>query len=146
MSTSQPLSDTIGYLLAHICKLHRQRAGVLLGELGLHVGQEMLLHVLWNNEGITQTELADHLLLQPATVTNALKRMERNGLVERRRDTEDQRVSRVYVTQQGRNIEGAIHDKWNQLEEQSFATLNDEERLLLRRLLSQVYDNLLNEA
>lgn len=146
MSHGEPLPDTIGYLLAQVCKLHRQRAGELLGEIGLHVGQEMMLCALWDREGITQTELAEHLRLRPATVTNALKRMERNGFVERRQDIEDQRVSRVYVTEKGCSIKGAIQEKWNQLEEESFAALSGEEHLLLRRLLRQIYDNLLGEA
>ena len=137
-----PLKETVGYTLAQACKLHRQRADVLLNEIGLHVGQEMILCALWDNEGVTQTELADLLLIQPATVTNALRRLEREGYVDRRQDPDDQRISRVFSTDEGRNLKEAIQEKWGQLERESFRGLTAEEGLLLRRLLLRVYENL----
>ena len=107
-----PLKDTVGYMLAHACKHHRQRADELLNEIGLHVGQEMLLCGLWEKEGVTQTELAEYVMIQPATVTNMLQRLERGGFVERRPDIEDQRVSRVYTTEKrpryGRGSAGEV--------------------------------------
>ena len=115
---------------------------MLLKQLGLHVGQEMFLYELWSNEGITQTELAERLLLRPATVTNTLQRLEREGMVERRSDIEDQRMSRVYVTDKGRSMEDPVYEKWNQLEQESFRGFSVEEQVLLRRLLLQVYQNL----
>ena len=105
MSQKIPLRDTVGYMLAQVCRLHRQRADVLLNQIGLHVGQEMFLCGLWANEGVTQTELAEILQLQPATVTNTLQRLEREKIIERRDDLDDQRVSRVYTTEKGRNLE-----------------------------------------
>ncbi len=142
MTHNAPLKETVGYTLAQACKLHRQRADVLLNEIGLHVGQEMILGALWDNEGVTQTELADLLLIQPATVTNALKRLEREGYVDRRQDPDDQRISRVFSTDEGRNLKEAIQEKWGQLERESFRGLTAEEGLLLRRLLLRVYENL----
>ena len=137
-----PLKNTVGYMLAYACKLHRQRADMLLNEIGLHVGQEMLLCGLWEKDGITQTELAESVMIQPATVTNMLQRLERGGFVERRPDIEDQRISRVYTTEKGRDMEEAVQEKWSLLEEESFGGLSLEERLLLRRLLLQVHQSL----
>ena len=142
ISNTTPLKSTVGYMLAQVCKLHRQRAEVLLSEIGLHTGQEMLLCGLWEKEGITQTELAENLMIQPATVTNMLQRLEREGFVERRPDSEDQRISRVYTTEKGRDMEGVVQEQWNQLEQESFAGFSVEERVLLRRLLLQVYQQL----
>ena len=137
------MKDTVGYMLAHVCKHHRKRAEELLNEIGLHAGQEMLLCGLWEKEGITQTELAEHVMVQPATVTNMLQRLERKGLVDRKPDIEDQRVSRVYVTEKGRDIEEKVQEKWSQLEQEAFGGLSIEESVLLRRLLLQVYQNLI---
>ena len=146
LSRKIPLKDTVGYMLAHACKHHRQRAEELLSEIGLHTGQEMLLCALWENEGITQTELADYVMIQPATVTNMLQRLEREGFVERRPDIEDQRISRVYTTAKGRGIEEAVQEQWSKLEQEAFGSLSVEERALLRRLLLQVYQDLSGRA
>ena len=142
MPVRMPLKSTVGYSLAMTCKLHRQRAEVLLSEIGLHAGQEMLLTGLWENEGITQTELAEYVNIQPATVTNMLQRLEREGIVDRKPDLQDQRISRVYTTQKGREMEERVQQQWAQLEQESFGGFNVEERVLLRRLLLQVYQNL----
>ena len=140
--TNQSIKDSVGYTLAQVCKLHRQRADNLLNTIGLHVGQEMFLTELWRKDGIPQTELAEQLSLQPATVTNSLRRMEREDIVERHDDSDDQRVSRVYLTGKGRGLEGPVEEKWGQLESEAFAGFSLEERVLLRRLLLQVYQNL----
>jgi len=119
--TNQSIKDSVGYTLAQVCKLHRQRADNLLNTIGLHVGQEMFLTELWRKDGISQTELAEQLSLQPATVTNSLRRMEREDIVERHDDSDDQRVSRVYLTGKGRGLEGPVEEKWGQLESEAFA-------------------------
>ena len=142
MLTNQSIKDSVGYTLAQVCKLHRQRADNLLNTIGLHVGQEMFLTELWRKDGISQTELAEQLSLQPATVTNSLRRMEREDIVERHDDSDDQRISRVYLTGKGRGLEGPVEEKWGQLESEAFAGFSLEERVLLRRLLLQVYQNL----
>ena len=146
MTDSVSLPGTVGYMLAQTCKLHRQRAEVLLNEIGLHAGQEMILCALWENEGVTQTELAECLLIQPATVTNALKRLEREGFVYRREDPDDQRVSRVFVTDEGRSLKAAVEEKWSQLEEESFGDFSVEDGALLRRLLHRAYERLAGDA
>jgi len=143
--THRPLQNTTGQLLARTCKLLRIRAHTLLGEIGLYRGQQFVLGALWEQEGISQSELAQQLHVQPATITNALQRMERAGLVERRQDTQDLRVSRVYLTDAGRNIRGAVDEIWAELEEQAFAGLSPGEVAVLRRLLAQVYDNLIQD-
>ena len=140
------LQETTGYLLAQTCKLLRARVHALLEEIGLYRGQQFVLRALWTEEGITHSELADQLNVRPATITNTLKRMEKAGLVERRQDDEDQRVSRVYLTDAGRNIRGAVEEVWSELEGQAFAGLSLEEIAKLRQLLPQVRDNLMREV
>jgi MarR family transcriptional regulator, organic hydroperoxide resistance regulator len=138
----QVIAESLGYLMVQICKAHRNKAQELLTEIGLHVGQEMLLMQLGIGDGLTQSELADEICVQPATLTRSLDRLSRSGLVERRVDTEDQRVSRVYLTEAGRALGQSIEQVWDDLEALSFANLTGEERVLLRRLLLQVYANL----
>src|SRR5688572_15805204 len=134
--------DFIGFQLVQICRAHRNRADAALNELGLHVGQEWILFELWREEGLTHSQLAEHMCLEPPTITKMLQRMESNDLVERRQDSEDARVSRVYLTDRGRDLEKGVIGVWRQLEEDTVHGLNDAEQLLLRRLLIQVSDNL----
>ena len=74
-----------------------------------------------------------------------LDRMEAAGLVERRQDIEDGRVSRIFLTHKGRNLNEPVREVWAELENISMANMTADERILLRRLLLQVYQNLKNE-
>jgi len=71
-----------------------------------------------------------------------LQRMEKAGFVERRPDPDDQRVSRVYLTEAGRAVRADVQQVWRQLEEEAFAGFTLEERVLLRRFLLHVRENL----
>ena len=75
-------------------------------------------------------------------MTNTLQRLEREKIIERRDDLDDQRVSRVYTTEKGRNLERLVNEKWSQLESEAFDGFTVEERVLLRRLLQLAYRNL----
>lgn len=136
------VEGTIGYLLVGVCRAHRNRAAEALGRIGLHVGQEWVLLHLREREGVTQSELAEVCAVEGPTMSKALRRMETAGLVARREDATDARVSRVYLTEQGRTLCGAVDDVWSELERQTTASLSLEERVLLRRLLLQLERNL----
>lgn len=136
------LTESIGYLLVQICRAHRNKAQELLSRIDLYPGQEFLLTNLWPEDGLTHSEVAENLCVQPATVTKMLDRLVKTGLVQRQQDSDDQRVSRIYLTEKGRARLQPIEQVWEELEQISFANLTLEERLLLRRILLQVYENL----
>jgi DNA-binding MarR family transcriptional regulator len=140
--SQKPFPETIGALLVQICRAHRNKAQELLSRIDLYPGQEFLLLNLWPKDGLTHTEVAENLCVQPATVTRMLDRLVKTGLVQRRTDADDQRVSRVYLTETGQELLQPIEQVWQELEEVSFANLTLEERLLLRRILLQVNENL----
>lgn len=136
------IQEYLGFQLLQVHKAHRARAEAALNKLGLHPGQEMLLLRLWTEEGIPQSQLAASMGVEPPTATKMLQRMERAGLIKRRPDPEDARISRVYLTERGRALEKPILEVWKQLETQTVANLSATEQALLRRLLMQVLTNL----
>ena len=140
--------ESLDFLLAQICRLHYARAHALLEDLGLYRGQPPVLHALWDQEGLTHGDLAARLHVSPATMTKMLRRMERAGFVERRADPDDERVSRVYLTDGGRAIQAAVKQVWHRMEEEIFGSLTSGEREVLRRCFVQMRQNLigLNET
>src|SRR5256712_2177258 len=136
------IQDYIGFQVLQVHKAHRQRAEAALNKLGVHTGQEMILLQLWIEEGIPQSQLAASMEVEPPTATKMLQRMERVGLIERRSDPEDARISRVYLSERGRALEQPVLEVWKQLEAQTVAGLSLTEQALLHRLLMQVLTNL----
>jgi len=136
-------TQKLDFLLGHVCHLYRGRVHALFEELGLYRGQPPVLHALWEQEGLTHSELAARLHVQPATMTKMIRRMERAGFVERCSDPADQRVSRVYLTPAGRAIRVDVERIWERLRQELFEGFTLEEQVLLRRFLLQIRDNLL---
>lgn len=136
--------ESIYYLLGVIGRLQRTQMNEALAAIGIYAGQEMFLWRLWREDGLTQSQLVERLCVQPPTVSKMLDRMEKAGLVTRRPDPDDSRASRVYLTEQGRKSQQAVSEVWKHIEQRLTEGLSLEERLLLRRLLLQVHENLTN--
>ncbi|HEV2094060.1 MAG TPA: MarR family transcriptional regulator [Rubrobacter sp.] len=133
-----PVKETTGFALAKVCKAHRGNVGGMLAEVGLHVGQEMVLVELWQADGLRGGELACRLGVEPPTVTKMLRRLEDCGLVERRPDPADARSFRVHLTEKGRGLGDPVLRCWERAEERTFAGLDPAERRELGRLLTKV--------
>ncbi len=137
-----PAPETIGQLLGAISHMHHKRMHETWESLGLYRGQPFVLHLLWEQDGRTHSELAGVLRRSPATITNMIKRMEKAGFVERRSDPHDERVSRVYLTDAGRGLKAAVGKAWADFEKQTFAGFAQTELDTLQSQLRRVLDNL----
>jgi MarR family transcriptional regulator, organic hydroperoxide resistance regulator len=114
---------------------------------GHHVfpGQPPLLRALLMKDGQSQKELAKDLQIAPATLTVMLRRMEKHGLVSRRQDAADQRVSRVFLTERGMEAHVAVREALIQMEDLSFRNFTDNEKDEFRILLTKMLTNLSSE-
>src|SRR5690242_14513856 len=81
-------------LLAQVSQTYRTLSDSFMDQIAMHRAQATLLCQLFEHDGMTQSEIADQLSVQGATVTNMLQRMEEAGLVVRHRDIEDNRLVR----------------------------------------------------
>jgi DNA-binding MarR family transcriptional regulator len=76
----------------------------LLEPLGITYPQYLVLLVLWEEDGVSVKRLGERLELDSGTLTPLLKRLEQQGIVEKRRSVEDERVVHVHLTQAGRAL------------------------------------------
>src|SRR5215472_14567854 len=98
------IEESITHQFIRVSKAHRQITAQALQTLGLHVGQEQTLFQLWEADGLTQSQLAEAASVDVSTISKMMERMESAGLVQRRPDAEDARISRVYLTERGRAL------------------------------------------
>lgn len=108
----------------------------------MHRAQATGLCKLFIQDGMTQSEIAQQLSVQGATVTDMLQRMEEAGYVTRRRDDEDNRLVRVYVTELGREKERSIMEQFMKMEATIFANFDESERVVLRQMLNRMLHNI----
>lgn len=77
----------------------------LLEPLGLTYPQYLVMLVLWQGDGLTVSQVGEQLALDSGTLTPLLKRLEGAGLVQRLRDTADERRVLLRLTPAGRALQ-----------------------------------------
>lgn len=136
--------DSLYAVFGQVIRYHHHRTQKMLDKVGVYPGQPPMLFALYHKDGQNQKELAKRLDIKPATATVMLSRIEKSGLVERKQDLNDQRVSRVYITDKGKEVCKECADIMRQINEKMFSNFTEEEKIIMRRLLMQMRDNLVN--
>ncbi len=136
------IQDTVGFRLTQVTRMRRNLIALMVEPLGLYVGQDLIMVQLWNEEGMTQSHLAERAGVDVSTMTKTLQRLERRGLVTRRQDSEDTRVWRVFLTEQGRALESSITEGWLEAEQRTFQGFTSEDRSLFVAFLQRIEKNL----
>ncbi len=114
--------------------------------LGLTRSQWFLLAHLWRSDGLAQTELADILELEKATVGKTIDRLEESGWVLRKSDPSDRRVKRIYLTEKFAPYIQGLQNKSNDLISAAFCHLTEKEFDQLVDTLSRARTNLLEQS
>jgi DNA-binding MarR family transcriptional regulator len=133
---------TITHRLAQAAHAYRVRAGSQLSRINLHSGQETLLKALSTADGMSMSDLAAALGVQPPTVTKMISRLAAQDYVERRASPGDGRQAQVFLTERGRDTIGQIDKLWKRIEKTALTDIDDKDRKRLRKLLRQVERNL----
>ena len=90
--------------------LQRQLALRLLPDRTLHPAQARCIWTISSNDDITQRDLADLLHISRPTVTTMVQKLEKAGLVERHSDEDDQRLTRIRLTDAGRALDARLRE------------------------------------
>lgn len=134
--------ESLRHVFNQVMRLHFVRSHSLLEKTGVYPGQPPLLFSLYKHNGQSQRELADKLNVKASTIAVMIKRMEKTEVIVRKQDENDQRISRIFITDKGKEVCDKLKEIHEQIEEESFKNFTSEEKVLLRRLLIQVKDNL----
>ena len=143
------LDDQLCFALYNASRAVIRSYAPLLEPLGLTYPQYLALLVLWQRDGIAVKQLGARLALDSGTLTPLLKRLEHQGLVERRRGEDDERIVRIHLTAAGRALRSkarriptelacrAGYDLASERELRDLVRLRDELTQLARRLSAQ---------
>ncbi|HEY6797310.1 MAG TPA: MarR family transcriptional regulator [Kineosporiaceae bacterium] len=101
----------------------------------LHPGQAHCLRVLGQCDEVPQSALAELMVLSRPSVTRLLQRMELAGLIWRRTDRVDQRVTRVGLTAAGQQRLAGLNAVVDEYMDATLARLSENDRRQLARLL-----------
>ncbi|MCD6285839.1 MAG: MarR family transcriptional regulator [Anaerolineae bacterium] len=142
METDRSEAAEISLRVHRLCRLHYGQAQALLEVIGLYRGQPPVLHALWEQEGLSQSELAARVHVTAPTLSRMIQRMVKAGLLTTQDDPVDQRVSQVYLTDAGRAIREPVVGTWRQLGSELLAGFTPEEKAQVRHFLDRMAENL----
>lgn len=108
-------------------------------ELDLTYTQYIIFLVLWEQDGISVSQLGEKLYLDSGTLTPLLKKMEAKGWIRRTRSDEDERVVKITLTRKGKELEKQAEEIPEKIG--ACIPLKSEEAEELYRLLYQILKN-----
>lgn len=129
------VEKSIGFLLS---KGFQRSWGIMREELEpyeLTPPQFGLLAFLWQQDGLTQVELAERGQIDRSTVGGLIDRLERSALLERRPHPQDRRAYCIYLTERGKELEAPLTACAERTRLRLTTGLTEEEINELRRML-----------
>ena len=117
-------------MVEEIWEFHKKLFKLITTELDLPIkpGRFPFILVSVKRPGISQKEIAKLLNLDPSSVAITLKRMEKDGLVFRKRDERDGRILRVFPTEKAREIYDRLRKIVERVERELSSILNRDEK------------------
>ena len=105
-------------------RCNHQRA---MGRKGLRYGQPLMLMILYDEQPICQTKLADLMNVTAASVTVSLKRMEKSGWISKETKEDDMRYTHIRLTPQGEELARYCRSEMERINRQQFVGFTPEE-------------------
>lgn len=111
----------------------------LLDRLEITYPQYLVLMVLWENDSLPVNDIAKRLILNTNTITPLLKRMEKQGLISRKRSEVDERKVLVQLTEKGKDLQEKASGVPEELIKRiSVSDLKQDDLLKLRESLNEI--------
>ncbi len=107
-----------------------------------HHGQARLLRAIADEDNLTQARIAEILDIRPSSVSEILGKLEQKGLITRTPDENDGRITRVSITDAGKERLQAAEASFGEINDQIFSGLSDEEQTQLIGLLQKLNTDL----
>ncbi len=95
------VTHSIPYMVQVVARLQTTCFMADLVGTGVHPAESYVIHELWKEAPLSQSQLSERLEIGNATVGKTIQRLERNGFVERARVTDDRRRIMVKLTAKG---------------------------------------------
>ena len=102
---------------------------------GLTPVQHLILESLWEEEGLSASDIGKKLMLDSATLSGILERMAEKGWIIKDTDDVDKRFVRIHLADKAKYMRALLMEEREQANEEILGALSLEEKVLLKRLL-----------
>jgi DNA-binding MarR family transcriptional regulator len=136
--------QSLGYQIRYAYRAFVKALADELGPYRVTTGQWSALRVLWQEEGLSQVELAQRMMVEKASLTAVLKALAAEGFITRTRNAEDRRKVNITLTAAGRRLKSKVLPLVGKINRRATRQLSPSEVHQLRTQLARVMINLQN--
>lgn len=136
-----------GFLIAKIHQITNRIFTQMLKDYGieeLNPGQGRILFALWQEDDVSIRELSVKTQLTKSTLTTMLKRLETAGFLTRNSDEDDERITKVKLSEKSKKLQKKYVDVSSKMTETFYGILTEKEIDEFEGYLRRILDNLLN--
>ena len=134
--------DRLAHLVRDSGRAYSRALQVRLGQYDVPFGHWTFLRILWESDGLTQSELSVQAGVMEPTTFSAMKKMESLGYITRRHSAENKKNLYVYLTPKGRKLKQILVPLAEQVNQVSVKGISSQEVATTRRVLLAILNNL----
>jgi DNA-binding MarR family transcriptional regulator len=135
-------NNSFSYLLTDVPRLFRTHFDRRATRFGLTRAQWRALKRLHASEGLSQSELAEFLEMEPIAIGRVIDRLQEAGFVERRADPTDRRCWRLYVAEKAHGVVGDMEQIGAELRRESLKGIRRADVDTMLAVLTRMKENL----
>jgi DNA-binding MarR family transcriptional regulator len=135
-------SRSLGYDVRYAYRVFARALADALEPYGITSSHWAALRVLWAEEGLSQVELAQRMLVEKASLTSVLEAMRSRGLIKRTRSSADRRKVNIFLTVAGRRLEAQLLPLGNKINRHAVRGMSGHEIAQLHFLIDKAVKNL----
>lgn len=131
-------SESLGYLVSHLNIDLQNALDQKLKRYQLDIKLWPVLFALWQEEGITQTELSKRCDVANYTMTRILDQLQTQGLITRHQEADNRRAFQILLTNSGKALEQDLIVEAERVNEYFLQNIAIEERCVFVALLNKI--------
>lgn len=139
------MKSNSGFYISRIKQINTRLLNKLLAQKNITAfngEQGRILHVLWENDGISNQELSKRSGLAMSSLTTMLERMEEKNLLTRKGCPKDKRKCLLFLTEHANSLKKEYDEISDKMTKLSFEGISEDERLVFEKTLENILHNL----
>lgn len=139
------MKSNSGFYISRIKQINTRLLNKLLAQKNITTfngEQGRILHVLWENDGISNQELSKRSGLAMSSLTTMLERMEEKNLLTRKGCPKDKRKCLLFLTEYANSLKKEYDEISDKMTKLSFEGISEDERLAFEKTLENILHNL----
>ncbi|SFE82280.1 MarR family winged helix-turn-helix transcriptional regulator [Peptostreptococcus sp. D1] len=134
--------NNLGRLISILYRKGNIYKNIILDDFNITAAEQPFLSSLFNEDGVSQEYLSSKLLLDKASTTRSLQSLINKGYIKKKKDDNDKRINRIFLTEKSKSIEKDIKarlENWNDI---LTSDLNESEKEIAYLILNKMVNNL----